>query len=196
MNFKEENSNRFHSRGLQRTVVKKVCFIAVFLPPHFGDDGGVVIVGLLILSYQSNCWQAGDDMGWGVMDHCWTCLEICLELSKSRYLISYIAIWWIISKVPEGSMITSENNSVARESSRVIILKSRLNSTGHSSCTGEVRDILDRQINVPNDWLQQMCPPQLNDNARPSYYINKIWHQTTRKGWYAIKHNKPNNLCN
>ena len=49
-------------------------------------------------------------------------------------------------------MIPSENNSVARESSPVIILKSRLNSTGHSVCTSEVRDIFDRQTHVPNDW--------------------------------------------
>ena len=80
-------------------------------------------------------------MGLGVMDLCWACLETCLELPKSRYLFSYIGIWWINSKVPEGSMNTSENNSVVRESSRVIILKSRLNSTGHSACTHEVRDI-------------------------------------------------------
>ena len=82
---------------------------------------------------------------------CWTCLEICLELPKSRYLISYKAIWWINSKVPEGSIITSKNNSVARESSRVSILKSRLNSTSHSACTSEVRDIFVRQTHVPND---------------------------------------------
>ena len=54
-------------------------------------------------------------------------------------------------------MITSENNSVARESSRMIILKSRLNSTGHSACTSEVRDIFDRQTHVPDDWCQLMC---------------------------------------
>ena len=69
----------------------------------------------------------------------------------------YIAIWWINSKAPEGSMITSENSSAARESSRVIILKSRLNSTGHSACTSEVRDIFDRQTHVPNDRWQLMC---------------------------------------
>ena len=106
-NFKEENSCRFYSWGLQRTVVKKVCSIAFFLafsfffcrnqtspfplrtsasvrrkvhPPLLGDDGGVVIVGLLILSYPSNCWQAGYD----VVDLSWTCLETCLELPKSR----------------------------------------------------------------------------------------------------------------
>ena len=50
----------------------------------------------------------------------------------------------------EGSMINSENSCVARESSRVIILISRLNSTGHSACTSEVRDIFDRQTHVPN----------------------------------------------
>ena len=69
----------------------------------------------------------------------------------------YIVIWWINSKVPEGSMMTSENSSVARESSRVIILKSRLDSTGHSACTIEVRDIFDRQTHIPNDRWQLMC---------------------------------------
>ena len=65
-------------------------------------------------------------------------------------------IWWINSKVPEGLMITSENSNVARESSRVIILKSRLDSTSHSACTSEVCDIFDRQTLVPNDWWQLM----------------------------------------
>ena len=131
--------------------------IAFFLPPLLGDDGGVVIISLLILSYQSNCWQAGYDMGRGVVDLCWTCPKTCLDLPKSRYLISYIAIWWINSKVPEGSMITSENISVVRESSRMIILKSRLNYTGHSAFTSEVRDIFDRQTHVPNDRWLLMC---------------------------------------
>ena len=163
LDFKEENSSRFYSWGLERTVVlKKVCFIAFFLPPLLGDDGGGVIVGLLIHSYQSNYWQAGYDMGRGVMELYWTCLETCLEQPKPRYLISYIAIWWINSKVREGSMITSEINSVARESSRVIILKSRLNSTGHSASTSEVRDIFDRQTHVPNDRWQLMCSSVLH----------------------------------
>ena len=54
-------------------------------------------------------------------------------------------------------MITSENSSVTRESSRVIILKSRLDPTGHSACISEVRDIFDRQTHVPNDGWQLMC---------------------------------------
>ena len=62
---------------------------------------------------------------------------------------SYVAIWWINSKVPEGLMITS--GTVAQH------VKSRLNSTGHSDCTSEVRDIFDRQTYVPNDWWQLMC---------------------------------------
>ena len=80
-----------------------------------------------------------------------------LNSPKSLYMISYIAIWWINSKVPEGSMNTSENNCVARESSRVIILKSRLSSTGHSVCTREVRDIFDRQTRIPSYLWQPMC---------------------------------------
>ena len=43
------------------------------------------------------------------------------------------------------------------KSSHVIILKSRLNSTGYSAFTSEVRDIYDRQTYVPNDWWQLMC---------------------------------------
>ena len=54
-------------------------------------------------------------------------------------------------------MITKENSSVARESSGVIVSKSRLNSTGHSACMIEVRDIFDRQTHVPNDSWQLMC---------------------------------------
>ena len=131
--FKEENSSRFYSWGLQQAVVKKSLFDSVFPPSSSWGDGSVVIAVLLILLCQSYCWQAGRGMGQGVLDLCWTCLETCLVLPKSRYLISYIEIWWINSKVPEGSVITSENNSLAYESSCVIILKSRLNSTGHSA---------------------------------------------------------------
>ena len=43
------------------------------------------------------------------------------------------------------------NSSVTCESSRMIILKSRLKSTGHSACTSEVCDISDCQTFVPND---------------------------------------------
>ena len=91
----------------------------------------------------------------------WTSVEPVWKLAlNSQNLVTwfpYIAIWWINSKVPEGSLITSENSSVARERSRVIILKSCLNSTGHSTCTSEVRDFFDRQTHVPNDWWQLMC---------------------------------------
>ena len=57
----------------------------------------------------------------------------------------------------EVSMISSENSGATRESSRMIILKSRLNSTGHSACTSEVHDIFGRQTYVPSDWWQLMC---------------------------------------
>ena len=49
------------------------------------------------------------------------------------------------------------NSSATRESLRVIILKSRLNSSGYSAGTSEIRDIFDRQTLVPNDWWQVMC---------------------------------------
>ena len=75
----------------------------------------------------------------------------------------------------EGSMITSENSSVARESSRVIILKSRLNLTGHSACTSEVRDIF-LSSDPCTQWLMTadvlarfptLRPLQFSDGARP-----------------------------
>ena len=45
-------------------LLKTFVFMAFFFPPLLGDDGDIVIAGLLIHSYQSNCWQAGYDMGW------------------------------------------------------------------------------------------------------------------------------------
>ena len=84
--FKEENSSRFYSWGLEQDVVKKVCSIAFFLPPLLGGDSGVVIAGLLILLYQSYCWQPGYGKGRRVMDLCWTCLETYLELPKISLL--------------------------------------------------------------------------------------------------------------
>ena len=85
-------------------------------------------------------------MGRGVMDLYTTCLENCLELPKSRYLVS---LYSDLMDQFEGSIITNENNSAAHESSRVIILKSRFDSTGHSASTSEVRDIFDRQTMNP-----------------------------------------------
>ena len=146
LNFKEENSSRFYSWKLQRIVVKKKFAQKRSSSLLFLAMTAALFVGLLILSYQSNCWQAGYSMGRDVMVFCWTCLETCLELPKSRYLVS---LYSDLMDQFEGSMSTSENSSVARESSRVIILKSRLNSTGHSACTSEVRDIFDRQPMYP-----------------------------------------------
>ena len=73
-------------------------------------------------------------------------------------------------------MVTSENSNVARESSRVIILKSRLDSTGHSACTSEVRDIFDRLTHEPNDWWQLMCSrvlqPSDHRNSMTAPFLN------------------------
>ena len=80
-----------------------------------------------------------------------TCLKTCLELPKSRYLIF---LYSDLMDQFEGSRRFDAhqwNSSATRESSRAIILKSRLNSTGHSACTSEVRYIFDRQAFVPND---------------------------------------------
>ena len=110
-----------------------------------------LFIGLLMLSSQSNCWQSGYDMGRGIINFCWTCLETCLELPKSRYLVS---LYSDLMDQFEGSMITSGNSCVARESSRVIIL---IYTTGHSACTSKVCDIFDRQTHIPNGRWQLMC---------------------------------------
>ena len=72
-------------------------------------------------------------------------------------------------------MITSENSSVARESSRVIILKSRLNS----ACTSEVREIFDRQTHVPNDWWELMCSRVLQPWDRRNSMTAPVLNITT-----------------
>ena len=138
-----------------------------FLPPLLGDDSSIVrwLVDTI-------CWQAGYDMGQGIMDLCWICLEICLELPKSHYLVS---LYSNLMDQFKDSMITSENSSAARESSRVITLKSHLNSTGHSARTSETRDIFDHQTPC-TQWLMTadvlarsptLTPPQLNDSTCP-----------------------------
>ena len=70
---------------------------------------------------------------------------------------SYITISW---NQFEGSRRFDShqwNSRAIRGSSRVIILKSRFSSIGHSACTSEVRDIFDRQTFVSNDWWRLMC---------------------------------------
>ena len=112
------------------------------------------------------CWyfhisRIADRLGMTWFGASWTSVEpVWKSVLNCQNLVTwfpYIAIWWINSKFPGGTMITSKNSSVARESSRVIILKSRLNSTGHSAGTSEVCDIFDRQTHVPNHWWQLMC---------------------------------------
>ena len=122
-------------------------------------------------------------MGQGVIDLCWTCLEICLELPKSGYLVS---LYSDLTDQFEGSMIASENSSVARENSRVIILKSCLNSTGHSACTSEVRDIFDRQTHVPNDRWQLMCSRVLQLWDRCNSTTAPVRNITLAKVWALL----------
>ena len=123
--------------------------------PILGDDGGVVIVGRLILiTSVSLLWQAGYDMGRGVVNLFW---NLCLELLKSRNLIF---LYSNLMDQLEGSHrfdYHQWSSSATRDNSLVIILKSCLNSTGHSACTSEVRVICDRQTYVPNDWWKLMC---------------------------------------
>ena len=99
----------------------------------------------------------------------------------------YIAIWWINSNVPEGSMITIEKSNATHESSRVIISKSRLNSTGHSACTSEVRDTFDRQTYVPNDWWQLMCSDVLQLWDRRNSMTAPVRNITWAPPWINIK---------
>ena len=135
LKIKEENSSRFNSWGLQRVVVKKKSlFDSVLLPSTSWVDRSVVIAALLIRSYQLYLtgWVC---TGRGVLDHWRTCLETCLELPQISFL-DFLYRDFIYQF--EGSRRlgdTSENKSEAPESSCVIILKSRLNSTSHSACT-------------------------------------------------------------
>ena len=82
--FKVENSCHFYSWGQQRAVVKNV-FDSVLLPSPFWVDSSVVIVALLISSYQS-FWTGWVCTGQGVLNLWRTCLEISLELPKISLL--------------------------------------------------------------------------------------------------------------
>ena len=147
LNFKEENCSRFYSCGLERTVVKKM-FVQLRssspsllfcryetspFPPR--TSASVRRKGSPSSSWRwrrrcyrwsvdtyhiSSLAMTGWGMGRGVVHLCWTCLETCLELLKSRYLVS---LYSDLMDYFEGSMITSENSSTTRESARVIILK-------------------------------------------------------------------------
>ena len=98
--------------------------------------------------------RLGYDMGQGIVHLCWTCLETFLELPKSHYLISLYSDLMDHFKGSQRFDDHQWNSSAARERSCGIILKSCLNSTGHSACTSEVRDIFDHQT---HDWWQLMC---------------------------------------
>ena len=200
LTFKEENSCCFYSWGLQRTVVKKkkslfnsvlphLLFFCHYQTPLFPPrtSASVRRKGSPSFSWRwrQRCYRWAVDTfisvelltGWiwyGSGSH-----GPLLNLFGNLFWTAKISLlgflWWINSKVPEGSIITNENSSATRESSRVIILKSRLNSTGHSACTSEVRDIFwssdpCTQWLMTADVLQHsptLSPPQFNDGARP-----------------------------
>ena len=134
--------------------------------------------------------RLGYDMGWGVVHLCWTCLETCLELPKTRLL------FFLCSDLMdqfEGSRRFDDhqwNSSAALESSRVIILKSRLNSTSHSDCSSEARDIFDRQTHVPNDRWQLMCSNVLQPWDRRNSMTALVRNITTAcqsiGGWLGL----------
>ena len=206
MTLNEEISSHFYSWGLQRTVVKKVCSIAFFLafsffgcyqmsPFPLRTSASVRRKGSPSSSWRwwQRCyhwpvntfisvelltgwvWQVG--ASWTSVEPVW---KPVLNYQNLATWFPYIAIWWINSKVPEGLMITSENSSAARESSRVIILKSRLNSTGHSASTSKVCDIFDRQTHVPNDWWQLMCSNVLQPWAHLNSMMVPVCNITLR----------------
>ena len=109
-------------------------------------------------AYQSDCYdRLSYDMGRAACASVETCLKPVLNYQNLATWFSYITIWW---KQFGGSRRFDGhqwNSSATHESSRVIILKSRFFSTGHSAWTSEIRDIFDRQTFVPNDWWQLMC---------------------------------------
>ena len=177
-NFKEENSSRFYSWGLQTAIVKKDCLIVFFLLPLFGDNGGVFVTGLLILSYQSYRWQTGYGMGRGVMDLCCTCLETCLELPKISlpdFLYSYLMDQFEASRrldehqrkqLCSAWKFTRDYIKITLELYRSFCLHERGSCHFWSSypCTHWLMtaDVLARS--------PTMRPPQLNGSARPYYY--------------------------
>ena len=121
-----------------------------------------------------------------------SCWESCLELPKSRYLIF---LYSDLMDQFEGSWRFDDhqwNSSAACESSRVIILKLRLNSAGHSACTSEVRDLFDRQAHVPNDWWQLMCSNVLqpwdrrNSMRAPVRNITLLLDWWPHQGWKSV----------
>ena len=133
-NLRKKNSSRFYSLGLQRVVARKVRFIMFFLPPLLGGNSGVVVAGLLTHSCQLYVagWVCTDQ---GVWDLWRTCLETCFELPQ----ISLLDFLYrdFKDQFEDSRMFgdTSENHNETHESSCVIILKSRLNSAGHSART-------------------------------------------------------------
>ena len=152
-----------------------------------------MMVALLSLA----CWyfhisRIADWLGMTWVRASWTSVEPVwkpvLNCQNLATWFPYIAIWWINSKVLKGLMITSENSSVTCESSHVIILKSPLNSTGHSACTSKVRDIFDCQTHVPNDWWQLMCSNVIQPWDHRNLMTMPI-HNITKgiNGWYVMQ---------
>ena len=137
--FKEENSLCFYSWGLQRVVDRKVCFIAFFLLCLLGDDGDIVVAGLLIRSCQSFVDRLGmHGLGCrGPLTHLFRKLAWTPKISLLDFLYRDSMDQFEDSRRLSD---TSENNIEARESSRVIILKSRLNSTIFTQplCSGRI----------------------------------------------------------
>ena len=193
----EENSSRFYSWVLQWTVVKKfvllhssspsifslslsnVFFLYYSFPPS--TSASVHRKGLSSSSWPVYTYHISQlaMTGWGmtwVGASCTSVEPVWKPVLNSQNLatwFSYIAIWWINSKVSEGLMITSENSSAARESSSMIILTSRLN-----------RSLCQHERGSWHFWLSDLCtqwlmtadvlecsptlrPPQFNDGTRP-----------------------------
>ena len=129
--FKEENSSRFYSCGLQQVVVRKRLFVSVLLPSPSWVDSSVVIAALLIRSCQSFVDRPGMHGSGcpGPLTHLFRNLP---ELPKISLLDFLHRDFMDEFKDSRRFGDTSENDSEAREGSCGNILKSCSNSTGHS----------------------------------------------------------------
>ena len=140
-NFKEENSSRFYSWGLQLKFflaftffmsLSNVSFPLRALQLAYIERFTLLFLAMTVVSLSLTYWcfhisRIADRLGMTWVGVSWTSVEpVWKPVLNSKNLATwfpYIAIWWINSKGPEGLMITRENSSVERESSRVIILK-------------------------------------------------------------------------
>ena len=162
-------------RALQLVFVEKVHL------PLLGNDGGVVIVSLLIpILSVGLLWQAGLWQGSCASVETW--LKTCLELPKSCYLIF---LYSDLMDQFEGSRRFDDHqwkSSATHEISRVIIFKITL-ELYRSLCLHERGSRHFWSSDLFTQWLKtsdvlerspSLRPPQFNDGARPWYYTIRV----------------------